>query len=527
MTAADLLLVNGRVLTMDPALPYASAVAIRGNEIVHVGPDAAGWAGAEVVDLRGRIVLPGINDSHLHACGYGLHRPPFCVNVALGSIEEVRRVVAAAVREARPGAWIRGTGWNPGYLAECLADPGRRPRAADLDDVAPDHPVVLQDFSGHTTWANSAALAAAGLSGDGLLHHGDQGLVQRLVPAPEGGMIAVLRDVVAELNRLGITSFTEPGLGRGGEEAFAGGMGSGVLTAYAELAREGELSARVSVLGLPSPMSGASVADTEAYLAGLSGEPVWDGVDPRVLRVLGVKVFADGIPPSETAWMREAYPSGGHGSLCTHGGTDAERVAELDEILRLIHLAGLQAGVHVVGSRGIDAVADALAALNREHPRPDARHYVIHGQFASKSALTTLGELGYGINLQPVLQAMESGTTRALFGEEAAAQEWPARSAIDAGVLTACSSDAPVTGPDWRAGVAALTARDGEGITLEEALRTYTSAPARQDFAERWKGTITAGKVADLCVSGATGLAEITAAPVELTVFDGRVVHSC
>ncbi|WP_225878083.1 amidohydrolase [Spongiactinospora rosea] len=518
MNQADLLFVNGRVLTMDPARPYATGVAVRGGTIAHVG-DAAGWTGTEVVDLRGRLLLPGINDSHLHACGYGLHRPPFCLDVAAGSIAEIRERVAEAVRRARPGEWIRGTGWNPGQLAE-----HRLPTKADLDDVAPHHPVVLQDYSGHETWANSKALELAGVTGDGLLHHADQGRVQRLVPAPAGGMIRVLREVVAELNGHGITSFTEPGLGPGGGELFAGGMGASVLPAYAELARAGELTARVSVLGLPSPMSGASVADTVAYLADLPKD--LDGVDERLVRLLGVKVFADGIPPSETAWMREAYPSGGHGSLCTHGATDTERVAELDEILRLIHMAGLQVGVHAVGSRSIDAVVDTLAAVAREHPRDDARHYVIHGQYASKSALATLGELGYGINLQPVLQRLESGTTRDMFGPEAAEREWPARSALDAGVLTACSSDAPVTGPDWRAGVSALIARDGEGITLEEALAAYTTAGARQDFAETWKGTIGEGMAADLFVSGATDTADLVAAPVELTVFDGRIVWS-
>ncbi|NUR92339.1 MAG: amidohydrolase family protein [Nonomuraea sp.] len=508
-----LALVNGLVLTMDPRRPRASAVLVDGSAITYVGDEPPVPPGAEVVDLRGRVVLPGINDSHLHACGYGLSRPPYCLDVALGSIAAIRDLVHQHVRQAPPGTWIRGIGWNPGYLAE-----QRMPEAADLDAVAPDHPVLLQDFSGHATWVNTRVLEAAGLGGDGVLHHGDQGRVQRLIPPPPGGLKAVIRDVVAELNRLGITSFTEPGLGPGGGEAFAGGMGSSALDAYRELA--GELTARVNVLGLPSPMSGASVADTLAWLA---DRPALGGADPRRLRLAGVKVFADGIPPSETARMHQPYPSGGHGALCTRGDSDAERVAELDEILTLVHAAGLQAGVHVVGSRGIDAVVTALAGLE---PRQDARHYVIHGQFAGQQALATLGGLGYGINLQPVLQRVESGTTKALFGAEAAEAEWPARSALAAGVATACSSDAPVTSPDWRPGLAALVARAGEGITVAEAVHAYTAAGAWQDFAETWKGTITPGKVADLCVSGATRPEELPDAPVELTVFDGQVVWS-
>ncbi|WP_157248275.1 amidohydrolase [Nonomuraea typhae] len=511
-----LALVNGRILTLDPARPHATSVLVADGTIAAL--DAAPPRGAEVVDLRGRLVLPGVNDSHLHACAYGLNRPPYCLDVARDSIAAITAQVREAVRRAVPGAWIRGIGWNPGSLAEA-----RMPTREDLDAVAPDNPVLLQDFSGHATWVNTRVMDAAGAKGDGVFHHGDQGLVQRLIPAPEGGLPGVLRETVTGLNRLGITSFTEPGLGPGGAESFGGGMGPGVLAAYADLAGDGTLTARVSVLGLPSPMSGASVADTLAWLA---APPGLGDVDPRVLRLTGVKVFADGIPPSETAWMREPYPGGGHGALCVRGGSDGERVAELAEILRLVHVAGWQAGVHVVGSRGIDAVTEALAAIARDHPRPDARHYVIHGQYASGQALATLGGLGYGINLQPVLQRLESGTTRALFGDEAAEREWPARSALAAGVHTACSSDAPVTSPDWRPGVAALLARAGEGVTLEEALRSYTTAGAWQDFAETWKGTITPGKVADLFVSAATAPEELTDAPVELTVFAGRMVHA-
>ncbi|WP_066950839.1 amidohydrolase [Microtetraspora fusca] len=540
MTHADLVFVNGTVLTMDDDLPVAGAVAVRDGVIVHAGADAGDWIGprTEVVDLGGRVLLPGINDSHLHACGFGLNRPPFSLDVALGSIAAVRAAVADAVRETPRGEWIRGTGWDTSTLAECVADPRRQPTAADLDMVAPDHPVLLQDFSGHVTWVNSRAMELAGISGGhghgGLLHDGDQAAVQRVLPSPTPRERAqVLRDVLATLNREGITSFTEPGLGPGGQHSFFGGMSAGVLDTFAELAVAGELTARVSVLGLPSPMSGASVAETAAYLA---SPPDLTGVDPRLVRLLGVKVFADGIPPSGTAWMHEEYPSGGHGALCVHGHTEAARGEELADILRLVHTAGLQLGIHVIGSRGIDAVVDALATVAREHPRPDARHYLIHGQFASKQALAKLGELGYGINMQPAIQGLLSDQMREMFGDATADNEWPARSALDLGVATACSSDAPVTFPDWRAGVASLLSRASgasgrvsgawERIGLEEALRCYTANGARQDFAESWKGSITPGKVADLCVSGARAPEEIPSAPVKMTVFDGAVVFA-
>ncbi|MFF7415629.1 amidohydrolase [Streptomyces lydicus] len=536
MTYADLVFVNGRVMTMDSTSPMATAVAVRESLITYVGTDATTLIGpsTEVVDLRGRILLPGINDSHLHGCAYGLGKPPFSVDVALGSIAAVRAAVAEEVRRKQPGEWISGNGWNCDHFAECAGDARRRPTADDLDEVAPDNPVLLQDFSGHATWANSRAMEIAGVGGRGILHDGDQALVQRAAPPVTADVRRqVLREVVAEVNREGITSFTEPGLGPGGDSSFGGAMGTSVLSSYADLARAGDLTARVSVLGLASSLSGASAADTRTYLSSL---PDLHGVAPRLVRLAGVKVFADGIPPSETAWMRQKYPSGGYGSLCTHGHTEELREEELTEILRLVHTAGLQAGVHVTGSRGIDAVVDSLATVAREHPHPKARHYVIHGQFASPSALATLATLGYGINFQPGIQHLTSDLVREMFGDEVADTEWPARSAIDTGVMTACSSDAPVTAPNWRAGVRSLVSRVAQGsgrvsgaaerITMEEALRTYTVNGAWQDHADDWKGSVTVGKVADLCLSGASAAQDLTSAPVEMTVFNGKVVHS-
>lgn len=109
-------LVNGRILTMDPDRPHAVSVLVEHGTIAAL--DAAPPGGAEVVDLRGRLVLPGVNDSHLHACAYGLNRPPYCLDVTRDSIAAIREQVGQAIRQAKPRAWIRGIDWNPGYQAE-------------------------------------------------------------------------------------------------------------------------------------------------------------------------------------------------------------------------------------------------------------------------------------------------------------------------------------------------------------------------------------------------------------------------
>ncbi|NUP17975.1 MAG: amidohydrolase family protein, partial [Streptomyces sp.] len=143
-SAPTLILTGGQILTVDAGFTVAEGVAVRGREIVAVGGDtkmrALAGPGTRVVELGGRTVLPGINDSHLHGAAYGLARPPFALDVghpSVRSIADVAAVVERAVREAHPGEWIVGLGWDAGYLAECLADPRRFPHRRDLDAVAP------------------------------------------------------------------------------------------------------------------------------------------------------------------------------------------------------------------------------------------------------------------------------------------------------------------------------------------------------------------------------------------------------
>jgi predicted amidohydrolase YtcJ len=552
-----LVLTGGQVLTVDGDFTVTEGVAVRGSDIVATGTDATMRAlagpGTRIVELGGRTVLPGINDSHLHGAAYGLTKPPFALDVghpAVGSIADVAAAVAKAVRAAAPGEWVTGLGWDAGYLAECLADPRRFPHSRDLDAVAPDNPVCLTDFSSHMMWVNTAALRRCGIDAAvepppggvidtdpdgkpaGILREAAQRLVQAELPSPTvAGRRRAIRSVIRELHARGITSYTEPGLGPGG----AGGpLGTDSWTAYTELLAGGELDARVSVLLLPTPMGG-SAADLRKGLAELRHP---ESPDPRRLRVIGVKIFADGVPPNRTAWMNEPYTGGGHGSLCVHGDTPARQVGELREMVGAAHEAGFQLGVHVTGDRGIDAVVAAFVAADEVSPRRDARHYVIHGDFISADSLTRLAARGYGVNMNPAIKWTISDLMDEVVGPERSAYQWPVRSAVEAGVRVCASSDAPITEPDWRQGVASMMLRESKAsgrpsgpeqcVPLADALRAYTATPAWQDFADDFKGTVEPGKVADLCVLDRPLLGldphDITGVEVDLTVFDGRVV---
>lgn len=358
----------------------------------------------------------------------------------------------------------------------------------------------------------------------GILREAAQIPVREARPAPTADRLEqAIRTALEKLRRLGITSITEPGL-----DPIS-------IAAYDALLQSGQLTARVNVLFLPT----GQATESDLFKQAVDGWCPPAALDRRRLDHLGVKIFADGIPPNRTAWMHDAYVGGGHGALCLHGASDGERVEEFEQVIRHAHDAGHQIGVHATGDRAIDAVVDALVAAQRDNPRPDPRHYVIHGDFIGPRSMKLLAEHGFGINMNPTIKWTIADAEEAVVGTERAAYEFPYRDALDAGLPVASGSDAPVTTPDWRQGVATMLLREGKAtgrvsgpeqrITLAEAIRTYTANAAWQDFAEDWKGTVEPGKVADLCVLDgdlmATEAREIPGLDIAYTIFDGKIVY--
>ncbi|GAA4225583.1 hypothetical protein GCM10022254_07770 [Actinomadura meridiana] len=450
--AADLVLLGGRVHTVDARDRVAEAVAVHGDKITRVGAteevSPLVGPGTRVVRLDGRSVLPGINDSHLH------------------------------------GMWL-GSMW-PNLLMDQLAGTG-----------------------GHS-------------------HEGPTRL-----ETSDDRRRALLR--TAELlSSFGITSYTEPGLGPGEDDGATGCFGSAALHDYAELAADGALKARVTALLLFGELDGRSSA--AELLAGLRDfKPPADV--PGRFHIAGVKIFADGIPPMQSAWTDRPYADGSHGALLVDGDSDAEREAALRAMIDAAHDAGHQIGVHATGDRTTRVVADAFAAALARDDR-DARHYLIHGDLLSPQTLTVLAAARIGLNTQAGIPVATEPMLAAALGEDALRDAWPTRDALDAGVRLSLSSDAPVLTPDWRAGLAAAVTRRGldgsvrgeaQRLAVAEALRAYTATPAWQDGAEDVKGTIEPGKVADLCVLDGdlydVEPESLPSVPVRMTVLDGEVVY--
>ncbi|TYB42194.1 amidohydrolase [Actinomadura chibensis] len=545
---ADMVLLNGRVLTVDDAFTVASALAVTGDRITAVGADdevrALAGPSTTVVDLDGRTVLPGLNDAHLHLAMFGLAGPPFSADLnGVASLADLR----AALADGPPGPggsrWLIGEGWREANIPEFdAADPG--PHRSLIDEVTGDRPTVLHHASRHSVLVNTAALRIAGITRDtpdpagghivrdragepsGLLLEGAKGLVTPYVPAhSETERLDAIESAMRTLNALGITSVTDPI------------VWPELLRDYTTLRRQGRMTVRVNALlhwDWPSPASSSERLETALGYAGLS-----TGLGDDWLRVGGLKLFADGVPTQCTAWLHEPYPAGGHGSLITSGDDDDARYEELLRSIELGHRNRLQVQVHVTGDRAADAAADGLIRALKEDPWPDARHALIHGTLLNEDGFARLAEHDISVITSSLMKSHSGASMTRAIGADRWSRAFPAGALLAAGVHVADSSDAPVTFPDWRRGIATFTG-SAPGpfaevppdlrLTREQAVRLWTTAGAYLEHAEDRKGTLTPGSLADLVVldgdpvtADADALRRIT--PV-LTVVGGRVVHT-
>jgi predicted amidohydrolase YtcJ len=560
---ANLAIINAKVITVDNDFGIKQAVAVEGGKIVAVGEndEIKKFIGSntKVLDLKGKPIMPGINEAHMHGPFFGATRPPLSIDLTYPAVKSIPELVEALRREvenAKPGEWIRGFGWDQGSLEECKDDPTRLPRRSDIDPVSPDNPVIFTDFSGHTLLVNGKVLEMAKITKDtpapesgemekdpttgeptGIFKEpGAQAMVSTVVPllTREEKKQALLT-ALSHLNANGVTSFTDAAIGPGGENFVSGVMSGQFVDIYNELLEEGNLTARVNVLLLMGDYGALTIEDLRENIETFK---VPTDVDKEWLNFPGVKIFADGIPLTMTSWMNEDYVAGGHGTSVIPGKTDQEQRDNLIEMITYVHSKGYQIGIHVTGDRAIDAAVDGFVKACKEKPGGDPRHYVIHGDFISPEKAKALAKYNCGIAMQPFISVMISDFEPAVVGEERAAYEWPTRTVLDAGVNLTSSSDAPVTYPNWRMGVQAAVLREGlisgkvsgpeECITVEEAIRTYTINGAWQDHMEDVKGSIEVGKLADFCIIGDDILTvdphKIGGIPVLMTIVGGKIV---
>ncbi len=541
---ADVILTNGRVHTMDAALPLAEAVALTGNRILALGStaDIALLRGpkTQVIDLSGRLLLPAFADSHVHLATYALARQRMDLSSAC-SAEEVATIVAQQASNTLPGRWLRGHGWDRNVWRDSTL-----PTKVVLDAAAPEHPVALGSKDLHSVWVNSQALVRAGIAAatldppggviardphtgqpTGILLEEACKLISRLYPRPTPAECAdAVKETLPLVWAAGITSIHQMG---DSPDARA-------FRTFQFLNQRGELGLRV-LYYLPRENLDSAIA------VGLRS-----GFGDRRLSVGGVKLFVDGSLGSHTAWMLEPFED-----EPDNRGVGRLEPEELRDLVRRASAAGLPVAVHALGDRANREAIEAIAAARRAEQisaqsassadPADLRHRIEHVQLLQPDDIPRLARWRIVASMQPVHCTSDMAMADRHWGEPRCAGAHAWRSLLDAGVRLAFGSDAPVEALDVLAGIhAAVTRRQADGcpdhegwhpeqrLSVAEAVHGYTLGAAYAAGEERWRGSITQGKLADLVVLSedifGCDLMDILSTCVDLTIFDGRVVYT-
>ena len=503
---ADLVLRGGAIYTVDAARSWAEAVAIERGKLVYVGSDAGAqrYVGAKtrVVDLEGKLVLPGLVDSHVHPVDGGIELAQ-CQLSGARTRDEVFETVARCAARDPDAAWIRGGGW------ELPLFPDASPRKEDLDRVVPDRPACLYAADHHSAWLNSRALAVAGITRDtrdppdgrierdetgepsGTLREGAMALVARhLPPLSHDEHVRGLRRALELAARFGITSL---------QDADAD---DAVLAAYHELDRRGELSARVVAALHVDPSRGAEqIAELIATRDRETG---------RRLRATAAKLFVDGVIESQTAALLEPYLG-----RPDHRGMPSFEPKALAALVTGLDGAGFQVHVHAIGDAAVRMSLDAFEAAQRANGRRDLRHQIAHLELIDPADVPRFRRLGVIANFQPLWAYADSYVTELtepVLGPQRSRWLYPIGSVARSGAVVVGGSDWSVTSMNpFDAIQVALTRRALEAaagppwlpeqtLDLATALAAYTINGAYANHQERTTGSIEVGKLADLVV---------------------------
>ncbi|MGW1553365.1 amidohydrolase [Streptomyces sp. NPDC002346] len=542
MRKADLVFTHGPVHTGDPARTRASSLAVTGDRITAVGHDEVRQLigpGTDVVDLRGKLLIPGFQDAHIHAVFGGVELAECDLTGTVGVDDYVTRVRAFA--DAHPErTWVTGSGWSMESFE------GGLPTRQLLDSVVADRPVYLVNRDHHGAWANTRALELAGLTKDtpdpadgrierepdgtpsGVLQEGATKLVARLLPpSTAADRLAGLLRAQRLLHSLGVTGWQDALLG-----VFNGQPDP--ADAYLTAAREGTLTARVTgALWWERDRGAEQIPELAARREELTHGR---------FRADRVKIMQDGIAENFTAAMTSPYLDSCGCATANTGLSFVDPVALRSHVTELDAL-GFHVHFHALGDRAVREALDAVEAARAANGRRATRHHLAHLQVVHPDDLARFAEVGAIANIQPLWAAHEpqmDELTIPFLGLERAAWQYPFGSLLRAGATLAAGSDWPVSSPDPIAGIHVAVNRmepeDTDGrvflpeqrLDLTTALAAYTAGSAHVNGVDD-AGSLRAGNLADLVVLDRDIFAappeEIAEAKVVRTYVGGELVH--
>ncbi|HET6844456.1 MAG TPA: amidohydrolase [Candidatus Angelobacter sp.] len=530
--SADLIITNAKIWTVDKAHPQADAVAVLRDRIVAVGSatDVDAWHGPQtkVLDAKGKLLLPGFNDAHVHFLDGGDHLQQVQLKDAASPEEFARRIAQRATKTPK-GEWIIGGDWD-----EQRWSPAQLPSRQLIDAATPETPVFVNRHDGHESLANSVALRLAGITAQ--------------TPDPPGGEIVrdvqknptgILRDAAQELVWKVMPPMSRERRMRAIRRAMEHAASLGVTSvqhmnpeyddvkAYSALEAEGALTLRIYA----APME--TGWQDQAKIG------IRHGFGTSFLRLGAVKGYADGSLGSETAYFFDSYTD----SPQKHGLLSEEMhpAAAMKQRLQAADAAGLQLCIHAIGDRAISMVLDMFEQIEKANGGRDRRWRIEHSQHMAAKDFARYARLGVIASVQPYHAIDDGRWAEGRIGPDRIKRTYAFRTFLDNGVRLALGTDWPVAplSPAWNIYAAVTRATlDGKNpggwvpeqkLTVGEAVEAYTMGSAWAEFQDKEKGSITPGKLADFVVLSddifSIPPAAIKDVKVEATFVGGRIVY--
>ena len=538
LNGPDVILVNGPIYTADADRRKVTGMAITGGKITALGSTdeirALAREDTEIVDLDGRSAIPGIVDSHNHLPTAGAMMSEGVILFDAKTISELQEMVAGRAQTMEPGEWIQGAGWIENQFEEW-----RMPTRWDLDEAAPDNPVILNRLFGMSV-VNSRALELAGITEDGyepdrgivdrdeqgrptgVLRAGAQEAVRAVMPAMSSAQRVrqyegYIRTAAQEYVRYGITSLLDPG------------VPPLMMRAYQNVQESGGLPLRVNMMPVWYGLRASEDQDLDGRLDHIG---VHTNFGNDRLRIGALKMAIDGGLGSMTSLMHEPYIDGTRSEIPLRLNTD-----NLEKWFEEGHSAGWSIGIHCCGDLAQDLACSAFDTVMGREPRDDVRHNIIHGYFATPEALEIMERHSISVSAQPGFIWVEGDQYFSALPEERLHDFKPLKTYLDRGIIVACNSDMTSAhyDPFWgiHSAVTRKTSRgktlgDAEKVDRFEALRMFTYNGAYLTFWEDLVGSLEVGKAADVAVLdrdyGAIDDDQLRDLTVERTLVDGKTV---
>lgn len=538
----DLILVNGKIYTMDKERSIAEAIAVKGDIIEKVGSTEEIMAlrkdHTKIIDLEGKIILPGFNDSHMHLLSYGhsLNR------IDLGrakSIEDINNIIKTVIEETaiQKGEWVNGRGWNQDYFQ----GEKRFPTRYDLDNISLEHPILIGRACGHVVVVNSKALELLNITKDtpqvegghfdldengeplGIFRENALGLVYSKLPSPTVEDIkAMMVRAIKDINRYGITS-----IGTDDFDAFPDVDYEKIILAYEELKEENKLKVRAYQQFL---------IHDKNRLQGFIDKGYSTSWGDKFFKMGPLKLLVDGSLGARTAALVEPYSD----DNSTNGITKLTQ-GELDNLVDLAHKNNIQTAIHGIGDKAMYMAFESIEKALDNNPREDHRHGIVHCQITDEYLLDKFAELNVLAYIQPIFLDYDWKIVKDRVGKDREKTSYNWKSMIDKNIPIACGSDAPVEILDVLKGVyEAVTRKDLEGnpyggwlpnqkLTVDEVVYGYTMGGAYASFEENIKGSLEKGKLADMVLLSQDifNIEEDMIKDVEVlaTILGGEVVY--